>query len=58
MESRVASMLLLESRVASMLLAALPASLKAEVVAARKLTAGAIVLEVLKRYQPGGISET
>ena len=47
----------LESRVASMLLAALPISLKVEVVAARKLTAGAIILEVLKRYQPGGLSE-
>ena len=29
----------------------------AEMVAARKLTAGAIILEVLKRYQPGGLSE-
>ena len=42
----------LESRMASMRLAALPASLKAEVIAARKLTAGAIMLEVLKRFQP------
>ena len=47
----------LESRMASMWLAALPASLKAEVIVARKLTAGAVMLEVLKRFQPGGLSK-
>ena len=47
----------LESRVSSTLLPALPSSLKAKVIAARKLMAGAIMLEVLKRYQPGGLSE-
>ena len=37
-----------------MLLAALPSSIKSDIIANRKLTAASIMLEVTKRFQPGG----
>ena len=43
----------LEGRVTSMLLAALPSSIKSDIIANRKLTAASIMLEVMKRFQPG-----
>ena len=47
----------LEGRVTSMLLAALPSSIKSDIIANRKLTAASIMLEVMKRFQPGGLGE-
>ena len=47
----------LEGRVTSVLLAALPTSIKSDVIANRKLTAASIMLEVMKRFQPGGLGE-
>ena len=47
----------LELRVSTMLLAAMPPSLKEEVVASRQLTAGEIMYKVLRHFQPGGIAE-
>ena len=47
----------LEGRVTSMLLAALPTSIKSDIIANRKLTAASITLEVMKRFQPGGLGE-
>ena len=47
----------LELRISTMLLAAMPPSLKEEVVASRQLTAGEIMYKVLRHYQPGGVQE-
>ena len=47
----------LEGRVTSMLLAALPSSIKSDIIANTKLTAASIMLEVMKRFQPGGLGE-
>ena len=47
----------LEGRVTSMLLAALPSSIKSDIIANRKLTAASIMLEVMERFQPGGLGE-
>ena len=38
-----------------MLLAALPSWIKSDIIANRKLTAASIMLEVMKRFQPGGL---
>ena len=47
----------LDQRVTALLLAALPEALKQELVAARQLHSAAILLRVLKTYQPGGQAE-
>ena len=47
----------LEQRVTNMLLAAVPQSIKNELVATRQLTPQGILFKVLRVYQPGGLSE-
>ena len=47
----------LDQRVTALLLAALPDTLKQELVATRQLHTAAILLKVLKTYQPGGQAE-
>ena len=47
----------LESRVVSMLLAAIPTSVKQEVISMRQVQCVYIVYKILKVYQPGGVTE-
>jgi len=47
----------LDARVVSLLLAALPTTLKSELIAARKLTCLQVIFRILKTYQPGGQGE-
>ena len=47
----------LEMRITSLLLAALPKSLKEELIASRQLNVGAVMYKVLKTFQPGGLAE-
>lgn len=47
----------LDQRVTALLLAALPEALKEELIANRQLHTAAILLRVLKAYQPGGQAE-
>ncbi len=47
----------MDLRSSALLVAALPTSLKEELVASRSLTSGRILFRVLQIYQPGGASE-
>ena len=47
----------MDLRASGLLLAALPASLKQDLIASRNLTSGKILFKVFQTYQPGGASE-
>ncbi len=47
----------MDLRSSALLMAAVPTSLKDELVASRSLTSGRILFRVLQTYQPGGVSE-
>ena len=47
----------LEQRITNMLLAAVPTSIKDELIATRQLTPQGILFKVLRVYQPGGLGE-